>query len=91
MPKKKKTRRGKILTDLRRQPTHTFSQTSSVLSSLKSVEEKEEEPVISHSSPLHMSPILTSDYRYLSRDLFKTALLTGLIIVAEVVVKLLHF
>ena len=81
MPKGGKTRKQKILADLRRQAMHqdkkevdlkTYSIPAQKLP-------HEESPIKIHSS--------TIDYRYLTRDLLRTLLLTCSIVIAELMMK----
>lgn len=89
MPKKKKTRKQKILADSR-QHTDSVENTSQQIPtySVASVvnEEPNSQPKISHKATSHISTI---EYSYLSKDLLKTLTLTGSIIVAEII--LLYF
>lgn len=80
MAKHKKTRYQKILSDKRREAQvsslYTFSQES-----LKQQDKPVGAPVkTSHS-------VQTISYKYLSKDLLKTAIFTGFIIVAELVLR----
>ena len=79
MPKKKKTRKQKILSDLRQQQ-------AIVPSTHISFEDKPSEHVthVQHvpSTPSRIS-ISTSSYAYLSHDLWKTFFLTIIIVIVE--------
>lgn len=95
MPKKKKTRKEKILSDQRRQ-THQAAGTSpSVTSTPRGMNDllTSDQPntTVAFATPKSTSTaqhaISTIDYKYLPGDLMKTAILTGSIIVIELVIK----
>jgi hypothetical protein len=78
MPKKKKTLKQKIQSDQRqREPSN--AQSYSLPTPATHVLEKTVKPVRTH--------VITTDYSYLSRDLSKTAILTGLIIIGELLIR----
>ena len=89
MPKKKKTRKLKIRSDTRRQVNLPRQEIS--------ISEKDSLVV---ERPITVTPIIkqqtaiahaisTNDYRYLSTDLFKTAVVTSIIILIELLLKYL--
>jgi len=102
MPKKRKTRKEKLLHDQKRQTVH--ESTSSVVVSPKTETEQKQEsvtPAMTFSlSATQEQPaktpqkkattisISTDEYAYLSNDLMRTALLTVAIVFAELVIKL---
>ena len=90
MPKKKKTRKQKQLADVRRQTETPVTHTATI-SVPKPVREEHETAPEPQLSPPQKSvasrSITTTDYHYLSYDLRKTLILTGVILVAEIVIK----
>jgi hypothetical protein len=78
MPKKKKTRKEKMVTDQRRevQQTPLYSVPDVVVTTkIPSI------PTPSHvSKPIAIS---TTDYHYLAKDLIKTGIFTGAVVVLE--------
>ncbi|SRR6266568_632666 len=105
MPKKRKTRKEKILLDNKRQVVQEPA--PSVVSSSKKQTprtEQETEKIETFSLPtamdkIHTAPekakqsiqsitISTNEYGYLATDLMKTALLTGAIVFAELLIRL---
>ncbi len=90
MPKKKKTLKHKLQTDKRRQDASVSSdpiQSESPTFSLpQSYMVKKPSPSRTPASP-KPATITTHEYNYLRRDLFKTTLLTGSIIVIEILIR----
>ena len=99
MPKKRKTRKEKIVTDQKRQVVHqnessiipssknethgTGENIQTVTFSLPTVQEKK--PATKPAS--QAVTISTNEYGYLTTDLMRTALLTISIVLAELVIK----
>jgi len=79
MPKNKKTKAQKILSDKRREMTHTplYSLPQNIST------DQPKQPV---ARPVNTATISTSSYKYLGADLRKTFLVTLLIIIAEVLI-----
>lgn len=75
MPKKKKTRKQKLLADMRRKVVK--------IESVQTVVQTLEEPKIEHKPQPQVKAIATSSYQYLYSDLFKTIILTISIIAGE--------
>lgn len=89
MPKKKKTRKLKKLADMRRQINLPRQEISiSEKKSFAIEETKTAVPVIKQ-QPIIAHAISTNDYHYLSTDLFKTAIVTGIIISIELLLNFL--
>ena len=94
MAKKGKTRKQKLLTDLRRKSIHSVdrkpeSTTYSLPiqnSASRSASVSAPSNIITHNVKSHVATI---DYRYLITDLRKTILLTCLIAIAELAIKFL--
>jgi hypothetical protein len=80
MPKKKKTRQQKIIADKRKE-VHSFSTYSLSSESLK---QQVKHPTIAVEKTV---TVTTSSYQYLTKDLRKTALFTGFIMLIELVLK----
>lgn len=83
MPKRKKTRKEKIVADVRREtnPVPVYTVPAIVLTKKSSVPQH-----TTHTAkPV---TIATTDYHYLSKDLLKTGIFTGVIVALELV---LHF
>lgn len=90
MPKKKKTRKQKIVSDQRRQTSPTVSHVSKVTLS-EHPKERPTTPSI-HPEQVVQKPTLshaiaTNDYLYLSRDLLRIATLTGVIVIIELLLR----
>lgn len=86
MPKKKRTRKEKLQSDMRRQtPRATVPQPQETIATTYSVSEMltPSPKVTSPESIMKQQTIITSDYAYLNRDLLKTTLLTGTIVALE--------
>ncbi len=77
MPKKKKTRKQKILADMRHKTVK--------MQSPHAVAKLFEEPKVEHKIHSPIRAIATSNYQYLYSDLFKTIVLTLSIIAGELV------
>ena len=89
MPKKKKTRKLKKLSDVRRQVNLPRQELSiSGNKSFANEVTKIAAPVIKQ-QPIIAHAISTNDYRYLSTDLFKTAIVTSIIIIIELLLNFL--
>ena len=98
MPKKRKTREQKILTEHKRQTVN-----QPVLSNV-SIQKDNSQQVNSRGATFSFSPVLagkitprkaeptitisTNEYSYLSIDLLKTALVTCAIVIAEIVIRM---
>jgi len=103
MPKKRKTRQQKILTEQKRQVIHKDE--PSVISSSQNSHQEQAAPTLTFSLPSShenkpapqraVKPhneaitISTGEYGYLANDLMRTALLTGAIVLTELLVKIL--
>lgn len=88
MPKKKKTLKQKKLSDLRREQEPVVSPLSvSEKNTFQKSEAIPAQPMKTHQTAVQQT-IPTSNYNYLSSDLLKTAIVTGVIIVLEL---LLHY
>ncbi len=79
MPKKKKTRKQKMLADLRHKVVK--------IESAQTVVQTLEEPKVEHKLQSPVKTIATSSYQYLYSDLFKTIVLTVSIIAGELVLS----
>jgi len=86
MPKNKKTRKQKILSDHRRHQNPVAVNSYSFEKPTISIQTPQEPPAIP-SRPPNSSAIATSDYHYLFADLLKTMILTGSIIVGELILR----
>jgi hypothetical protein len=107
MPKRRKTRKDKMLLDQKRQTVH--ESTPSVVSSPQTETHQQKEESVATGSMTFSLPetqhktsevaqkpkavtetitVSTNEYGYLSNDLMRTALLTGAIVFAELVIKL---
>jgi hypothetical protein len=89
MPKNKKSRKQKILADKRHH--QEYPQTDGPTSSLLSVQ-KEGKSEISFATTrpiknISKQELLTHDYKYISKDLWKTALLSVSIVIVELFIK----
>ena len=101
MPKTRKTRKQKIHHDQKRSAVHDMTP-SSVSSSPTQTHQTEQTPVTTGTYSLPTAEtkpptahaktrevtISTTEYGYLSNDLMRTALLTGAIVLAELVIRL---
>jgi hypothetical protein len=106
MPKKRKTRKEKILHDQKEKTVHQVA--PPVVSSPKNVAHPQAETTVTSATfslpitkekisakpeKIKETPqtitIATNDYGYLSTDLMRTALLTGAIVFAELLIKIL--
>jgi len=83
MPKKKKTRKQKIQADSRH-TTESAALPSEQIQTYSVAKKEVISPKVTSSST---TTIATSDYRYLSKDLLKTVLLTISIIIIELVLQ----
>jgi hypothetical protein len=101
MPKKRKTLQNKILADQKRQMIHK-TESSVISSSQTTVEQNQTKPGVTFSLPTSQGAvqkavkpqheaitITTGEYGYLTNDLMRTALLTGAIVLTELLVKIL--
>jgi hypothetical protein len=90
MPKKKKTRKQKQLADVRRQ-TETITPHTATVENHQPVREEHVIASTPHASRpqrhLAHQSIATADYTYIRKDLLKTVILTGTIIVLELILK----
>lgn len=82
MPKKKKTRKQKMLTDSRHQAEKNDVPTQQTFSYSVESPKRKETTISPKVSVSHA--ISTSEYSYLSKDLIKTFAVTGIIIFAEI-------
>lgn len=89
MPKKKKTLKHKLQTDKRRQETAVSSETMQRDTATFSLPQSYIKKAPASSPRLADKPtvITTHAYNYLGRDLLKTTLLTGSIIVIEILIR----
>jgi hypothetical protein len=90
MPKKKKTRKQKALTDVRRQTEPKDIQTATFETKPQTREEKDGAPKIAIPQPVRPTTyrnIITTDYHYLAGDLRKTLFLSGAIVILEIALK----
>ncbi|MBI2034751.1 MAG: hypothetical protein HYT11_03415 [Candidatus Levybacteria bacterium] len=76
MAKKRKTRKQKLTSDLRSQVHHVSSVNEQQFTYTPSAH-------ISQSTP--NTVILTQDYQYVTKDLLKTAIVTGVIVAFELI------
>jgi len=106
MPKKRKTRKQKILLDTKR---HMVSETPSVSSSQKKETPQKKQNTIMPGATFSLSTVATDklsspkktstntssviistqEYTYLGNDMIKTAIVTGAIVIAEIVIRFL--
>lgn len=100
MPKKRKTRKEKMYVDQKRQiPLDVSVSTSQKNDTSLPQKEQTFSLPISHSilalaqneraHKITVGPISTESYNYLGRDLIRTALLTGAIVLAEMLIRIL--
>jgi hypothetical protein len=82
MPKKKKTRKQKELTDVRHQTEPTITYTA-----MFEPKSQERQNIVVTKQPAPSRNIMTADYRYLAGDLRKTLLLTFIIITIQLGLK----
>lgn len=92
MAKHKKTRKQKLLADLRRQTQSTVSKepdstTYSIPVSISDPASISKPHAVSTYAGSVQAKVVTIDYRYLITDLRKTILLTSAIVIAELVIK----
>ncbi len=89
MPKKVKTRKQKILADLRRKvaPVEVKKVDSATYSLPSQKSSSISHPVAAKSKSNNQATITTNSYSYLSSDLRRTILLTSAIIIAEIVIR----
>ena len=108
MPKKRRTRKQKILVDQKKHMVHEPEpvDTSSQKVESQTAAQNTATPDITFSLPTTTSTkqptpraakpavqtvsVLTTEYGYLGKDLVKTALLTGAIIIAELLIRFLY-
>jgi hypothetical protein len=90
MPNKKKTRKQKIVADMRHQ-LHIQTADSPKPEPLSPHVESNIPQVIHNAHQSSLQSIATSHYQYLYSDLFKTAVLTISIIVAELLLRYAFF
>lgn len=90
MPKKKKTRKQKLLADVRQQtePQVARTATTYTIPEARGDEKPASSPKVSRQEkPTQPSAIMTSGYPYLVKDLWKTLILTCVIIGLELLLK----
>ena len=83
MAKNRKTRKQKLISDLRYKEPTSFIQT-------QQPEKKEMPKAFTYNSSAHLSgttntTVLTQDYQHVTRDLLKTAIATGVIVILELI------
>ena len=98
MAKRKKTRKEKILADQRKKSFNfTLKNTSAIMPVVKEIvpeisspsnTQELNLPTVNASGPSIKQSVSTTNYHYLSHDLKKIALLTGAIVIVEIVVRL---
>lgn len=88
MPKNRKTRKDKKLTDQRKNTTVAFVQQSTRQNEKVEMTAQTDTTVKNKPTHLQHTTISTSEYNYIFQDLLKTVILTSSIIIAEIVIKL---
>lgn len=90
MPKRKKTRKQKTMADVRRQTDQNVTYTTATIEPKTQLPQEH----VAVTQPLHQPVrqttqrnIITADYHYLGRDLTKTLVLTGIIIIIQLALK----
>ncbi len=86
MPKKKRTLKQKVQSDVRRHSTHTMTHHESDGQTF-SLPQSYFTPTQKIPATPRVTTIATNEYRYLGRDLFKTMFLTGTIVLIEILIR----